>query len=569
MNITDIDDKIIARANEQSISSLELARHFEMEFHEDMAELNVTPPDVLTRVTEYIPDIVLYIQKIVDKGLAYESNGSVYFNVEGFTCVDGMSYCKLAPEQIGNAELLAEGEGTLTQDFANEKRSSRDFALWKKSKEGEPKWPSPWGPGRPGWHIECSVMASDIFCQLDGLASADEMKTGEECRMDIHSGGVDLKFPHHDNEMAQAEAHAGCNQWVNYFIHSGHLHIDGSKMSKSLKNFITIRQALELNSARQIRLCFLMHKYNAPMDYSKDTMVHAMSMEKTFVEFFHNAKAVLRETKIISDQRWDIDARNLQLSVENTKTAVDEALKDDFDTPVAINALAALVKATNLYLEKCESNGKTPVNLVIRNAAKYITQIMKTFGLIPDSAGVEIGFPIGNSVDGKDGEEKLAPLLNALIDFRSSVRDKARVGDTLGVLAECDTFRDDALPPLGIRLEDKSGGKSVWKLADPNELMKEREHARLEKDRKEAEKKLAEEQKQQKEAMNKLPPTDFMKQLTLDDESKTLKYSKFDESTGMPTHSHDGEPLNKNQMKKATKEFQTQQKKYEKYLSSK
>lgn len=565
MNITDLDDKIIARSNEQNITCGELSRHFEAEFHEDMEMLGVAPPNVLTRVTEYMDEIVAYIQAIIDKGLAYASNGSVYFYVDGFSQQEGMNYCKLAPEQVNNAELLAEGEGKLTQDFVSDKKSPRDFALWKKSKEGEPKWDSPWGEGRPGWHIECSVMASDVFTQLSGGNSvADALQNPELCRMDIHSGGVDLKFPHHDNEMAQAEAHAGCTQWVNYFVHSGHLHIKGFKMSKSLKNFITIRQALENNTARQIRLCFLLHKYNAPMDYGDNTMSHAMSIEKIFTEFFHNIKAVLREGKITDIQRWDKNARELQNSIERTKIAVDDALKDDFDTPGCMAALADLVKATNLYLDGCQSESRTPVSLVLRNSAKYVTSIFKTFGLIPENSGVELGFPVGG---GSDGEEKLTPVLDALIDFRSTVREKAREKDLKGVLEECDTFRDDTLPPLGIRLEDKTGGKSVWKLADPAELLKEKEQKEQEKKRKQAEKQAAAEEKAKKDAMNKLSPEEFMKKLTLEDDKDKLKYSKFGDD-GMPTHFHTGEPLNKSQLKKANKEFQAQKKKYEKSMKS-
>lgn len=567
MNITDLDDKIIQRANERNIPCEELSSHFENEFHEDMAMLGINPPNVLTRVTEYIEEIVQYIQTICDKGFAYDSNGSVYFDVIAFEKSGDNAYCKLAPEQINNAELLAEGEGKLTQDFVSDKKSPRDFALWKKSKEGEPTWDSPWGPGRPGWHIECSVMASDVFTQLSGGNCVSDAALEGNCdmsKMDIHSGGVDLKFPHHDNELAQSEAHCGTKQWVNYFVHSGHLHIKGFKMSKSLKNFITIRQALENNSPRQIRFCFLLHKYNAPMDYGDNTMSHAMSIEKIFVEFFHNAKAVLREGKIIDPQRWDSNAKDLQNSVAAAMTAVDDALRDDFDTPACMTALADLVKSTNLYLDGCVSDGRKPVTLVVRNAAKYVTRIFKTFGLIPENSGVEIGFPVGG---GTDGEEKMTPVLDALIDFRSTVREKARGKDLNAVLEECDTFRDDTLPPLGIRLEDKTGGKSVWKLADPAELLKEKEQKELEKQRKEEEKKAAAEEKARKDALNKLSPEDFMKQLTLEDDKDKLKYSKFNDE-GMPTHFHDGEPLNKSQMKKANKEFQGQKKKYEKSLKT-
>jgi cysteinyl-tRNA synthetase len=176
---------------------------------------------------------------------------------------------------------------------------------------------------------------------------------------------------------------------------------------------------------------------------------------------------------------------------------------------------------------------------------------------------VEIGFPVG----GGDSGDTLNPVLDALIDFRSSVRDKARAKDVSGVLQECDAFRDDVLPPLGIRLEDKTGGKSVWKRADPAELMKEREQQELEKQRKADEKKAAAEEKAKKDALNKLSPEDFMQQLTLDDDTTKLKYSKFDEA-GLPTHFHDSEELNKSQMKKAKKELQGQQKKYEKFLKT-
>lgn len=566
MNITDLDDKIIQRAAENGQTCEELSRHFELEFHEDMQALGVAPPTVLTRVTEYMEEIVTYINDIVKKGLAYESNGSVYFAVDAFSIKPQFNYCKLAPEQINNAELLAEGEGKLTQDFVSDKRSPRDFALWKKSKEGEPTWPSPWGPGRPGWHIECSVMASDVFCQLNGQT----MKCGcaNACAMDIHSGGEDLKFPHHDNEMAQAEAHSDCCQWVNYFVHAGHLNIKGFKMSKSLKNFISIRGALETHTARQVRLCFLMHKYNDPMDYGDHTMAEALSVERMFTEFFHNVKAVLRDTSITQPQKWNLPARTLQLAIREAQNAVDEALKDDFDTPNAMKALQVLVKATNVYLESIASSENTIVSLVVRNAAVYVTELLTIFGVIPGTTdNGAIGFPIGSGSG--NTEETLAPVLDSLLDFRSAVRDQARAGNTQGVLKECDTFRDDALPPLGIRLEDKAGG-SVWKLADPAELLREKEQKKLEDQRRAAEKAEKAAAQAKKDALNAMPPTEFMKQLTIEDEEtkeEKPKYSQFDDATGMPTHFHTNEPLNKSQLKKASKEFSGQAKKYEKYLA--
>ena len=202
-----------------------LPAQMEQKFMDDMAALRIEPPTTLTRVTEYVPEIVDFVKRIVDNGFAYAAQGSVYFDVAAFETNKEEShvYAKLQPWSKGDTQLLDEGEGALSNGTG--KRTAADFALWKSSKPGEPAWESPWGRGRPGWHIECSVMASEI------LGSA----------MDIHSGGIDLAFPHHDNELAQSEAYHQCHQWVNYFIHTGHLHIEGLKMSKSLKNFITIQ----------------------------------------------------------------------------------------------------------------------------------------------------------------------------------------------------------------------------------------------------------------------------------------------------------------------------------------
>uniref|UniRef100_A0A183JL33 cysteine--tRNA ligase n=1 Tax=Schistosoma curassoni TaxID=6186 RepID=A0A183JL33_9TREM len=243
-----------------------LARHFEKEYLVDMESLNIIPPSVLVRVTEYIDAIIKYVKQIIDNGFAYVApSGSVYFDTNRFASSPMHFYAKLVPTAYGDTNQLESGEGELC--ITGEKKSPNDFALWKASKPGEPFWSSPWGKGRPGWHIECSVMASDI---LGGT-------------LDIHSGGVDLKFPHHDNELAQSEAYFGHSHWVNYFLHSGHLTISGCKMSKSLKNFITIRDALKTHSSRQIRLIFLLHSWRDTMDYSVDTLAEAVGFEKQLI----------------------------------------------------------------------------------------------------------------------------------------------------------------------------------------------------------------------------------------------------------------------------------------------
>lgn len=241
-----------------------LPRYWENQFHRDMELLNVRMPDILTRVSEYVPQIVTFIEKIIGNGLAYEAKGSVYFDVANFD--KSHHYAKLVPEAFGDMKSLNEGEGDLTVSEAqlSEKRSPNDFALWKSSKSGEPWWNSPWGKGRPGWHIECSAMASDVCGP----------------KLDIHTGGVDLKFPHHDNELAQSEAHFNSQEWIKYFLHTGHLTIAGCKMSKSLKNFITIRDALEQHSATQLRLAFLLHSWKDTLDYSENTMEMAAQLEK-------------------------------------------------------------------------------------------------------------------------------------------------------------------------------------------------------------------------------------------------------------------------------------------------
>ena len=247
----------------------DLTQSMEALFMEDMDALNVLRPDVITRVTEYVPQIVKFVERIVEKGFAYEAEGSVYFDIAAFQ-KGGNTYARLRPEVRNDESLQEEGEGSLSKNLGG-KRGAGDFALWKKSKAGEPYWPSPWGEGRPGWHIECSVMASDI------LGS----------RMDIHSGGIDLAFPHHDNELAQSEAYfcehgKGEHTWVNYFLHMGHLSISGSKMSKSLKNFQTIQDALTTNyTARSMRVVFLMGKWNDGVEISPDMRAQADNWETT------------------------------------------------------------------------------------------------------------------------------------------------------------------------------------------------------------------------------------------------------------------------------------------------
>lgn len=247
----------------------DLTQSMEADFMADMDSLNVLRPDVITRVTEYVPQIAAFVERLVDKGFAYEAEGSVYFDIASFEKA-GNKYARLRPDSRNDASLQEEGEGSLSKNLTG-KKSAGDFALWKKSKAGEPFWPSKWGNGRPGWHIECSVMASDIL----------------GATLDVHSGGTDLAFPHHDNELAQSEAYfcepgKGEHTWVKYFLHTGHLTISGSKMSKSLKNFQTIKDALATSyTPRSMRILLLLGKWNDRIEVSPEMRAQVDSWDTT------------------------------------------------------------------------------------------------------------------------------------------------------------------------------------------------------------------------------------------------------------------------------------------------
>lgn len=555
MNVTDIDDKIIKRANERNIAFNELAREFEREFLEDMDSLNVLRPDYLTRVSEYMPEVIEYVERIIKNGFGYESAGSVYFDTEAFAAA-GHNYGKLEPWSVGNDALLAEGEGALTaadEAIKQQKRSAGDFVLWKKSKANEPSWDSPWGTGRPGWHIECSAMASNVLGPV----------------IDIHAGGVDLRFPHHSNEVAQAEAYHCSHQWVNYFLHAGHLHIEGLKMSKSLKNFITIRKCLERYNARQIRLAFLGHRYDAPMNYAEHGMEEAVNLDRSFMDFFGSLKAKLREISKVdvkeqSLRPTDVDME-LTKELSRRQAKLHECLQDNIDTPGALLELQGLVRSTNAYMAAKGRKCNAPA---LESVGRYLTKMMRVFGVTGNSGG-----DITYGEDGGSGasrEKTLGPMLDAFCEFRDEVRRTARKDMSQGskeILALSDEIRDVVLPDLGVRLEDRGNDQaSVWKLEDRATLVMEMERKR------EAEAKRREEverQKREREAKaaaalekGRVPPGDMFKQGEYEG-----KYSAYDE-TGMPTKDGDGKELTKSAVKGLAKARARQEKLHAKFLAA-
>ena len=330
------------------------ARKFEKDFVEDLHALHIRLPDALTRVTEYVPKIVSFVEKIIAKGLAYASNGSVYMDIGKFRAA-GHDYPKLEPSKGKATEAeMAESEGALsTPAAAGEKKSASDFALWKLSKAGEPFWDSPWGKGRPGWHIECSVMASDLL--------------GDN--MDVHAGGVDLKFPHHDNELCQSEAYHGCGQWVNHFWHFGHLTIKGLKMSKSLKNFITIKQALEAFTARQLRLLFLLQPWYKTIDFSDQTVAEVKTKESTLLTFFGEVKAVLRDNWLGRPVVWGDKEKELFASLMARQAVVHTCLCDNFNCPGVMAELLGVASDAFTYLR----GNTSPDALLLKKGAMYVS----------------------------------------------------------------------------------------------------------------------------------------------------------------------------------------------------
>lgn len=433
MNITDIDDKIIKKSNEEHIDFKILAKKWEIEFMNDMKMLDVIPPTVLTRVSDFIPEIIEFIEKLVNKKIAYISNNSVYFDIEEYK--KSNIYGKLKNIHAHSNDISDVDE----ELEILEKRNKSDFALWKKAKEFEPYWDSPFGKGRPGWHIECSAMASYIL--------------GDQ--MDIHSGGEDLKFPHHENEIAQSQAYfnieSTINQdidkndnnkdkrdWVRYFLHSGHLHIQGSKMSKSLKNFITIKDALTKYSSRQLRLLFVLHNVNNTLDYSEDSMNYAISIDKSIHNFFQS----LDMLKLTDNEKWTPAEFELYKEFKNLKLIIDSNLKDNFNTSDAINNLMNFTKNVNKYIK-----GNYVYKLVI-TIKEYYNKITSLFGLNYTSQNLS-----NNNEDA---------IIDVLVSYRNDIRVALKNKNISEIYKLSDQLRDNNLPSLNIKLIDTVSGNSSW-----------------------------------------------------------------------------------------------------------
>ena len=404
-NFTDVDDKIIKKANEEGVTAEEIAKRYIAECKKDMEGLHVRPATKHPLATEEIGGMIEMIQELMEKGYAYEKNGTVYFRTRKFKEYGKLSHKNLDDLQSGNRSLLVSGE--------EEKEDPLDFVLWKPKKEGEPSWPSPWGNGRPGWHIECSVMSKKYL--------------GDQ--IDIHAGGEDLVFPHHENEIAQSEAANG-KEFAHYWMHNAFLNIDNKKMSKSLGNFFTVRDIEEKYDLQVLRFFMLSAHYRSPLNFSADLMTAA----KNGLERIRTAVSrLVNLTKELQGDWKEGEMEAVKEPLEALAAKFDEAMDDDFNTADAISVIFEMVKLANTAVTEESSLA----------AAEAVRHEILT---LCDILGIQ----------GQVQEELLDSEIEALIQERTAAR-KARD------FARADAIRQELLEK-GIILEDTRQGVT-WKRA--------------------------------------------------------------------------------------------------------
>lgn len=405
-NFTDVDDKIIKKAIEEGVSAEEISTRYIKECKKDMADMNVKPATTAPQATQEIQGMIDMIQTLIDKGYAYPAaDGTVYFRVKKFKEYGKLSHKNLDDLQSGFRSLKVSGE--------DQKEDPLDFVLWKPKKEGEPSWPSPWCDGRPGWHIECSVMSKKYL--------------GEE--IDIHAGGEDLIFPHHENEIAQSEC---CNGkiFARYWMHNGFLNIDNRKMSKSLGNFFTVREISEKYDLQVLRFFMLSAHYRSPLNFSAELMEAAKNGLERITTAAENLKFLINNTKMedmSEDEREKLAGSTVY--VENFEKAMD----DDFNTADAISAVFEFVKYMNTTTDGASSKE------YLQNLFDCLVRLTDVLGIIVDKE-----------------DEILAADIEALIEERQAAR-KAKN------FARADEIRDELLAK-GIILKDTREGVQ-WKKA--------------------------------------------------------------------------------------------------------
>ena len=352
-NFTDIDDKIINRARQEGISTKELVEREIAHFYEDMDALGVERADIEPRATEHIPEIIALIERLIEKGFAYEADGDVYFSVRKFPSYGALS--KRNIEEMMAGARIAPGE---------KKREPMDFALWKASKPGEPAWDSPWGPGRPGWHIECSAMSMKYL--------------GET--LDIHGGGLDLSFPHHENERAQSEAATG-KTFVKIWMHNGFVTIKGEKMSKSLGNFITIKEILEHFHPEVLRLFLLSKHYRSPLDYSTEALKEWGTALDRIYKAVNEAKAVI-EGPVKKQRPLPDEAAGELQELASLEERFNAAMDDDFNTAKALGHVFDSVRALNRVVQMASKRPSALYKEPLKEAVEGLKSVCSTLGIL-------------------------------------------------------------------------------------------------------------------------------------------------------------------------------------------
>ena len=399
-NFTDVDDKIIKKAMEEGVDASEISERYIKECQKDMADLNVKEATHHPKATEEIDGMIAMIQSLIEKGYAYEVNGTVYYRVKRFHGYGKLSHKNLDDMQSGHRDILVTGE--------TEKEDPMDFVLWKPKKEGEPAWDSPWGEGRPGWHIECSVMSKKYVGDT----------------LDIHAGGEDLIFPHHENEIAQSEASNGV-PFANYWMHNAFLNIDNKKMSKSAGNFFTVRDIAEKFPLQVLRFFMLSVHYRSPLNFSDTLVQSAKNGLDRILTAVESAKEVL--SKLPQGKQAEKPEEESYKQLQALREKFEAAMEDDFNTADAIAAIFEMVKLSNITVDE---------NASYDYAKSVIDEIEQLCGVL----GIET----------EKKEEMLDEEIEAMIEERQQARKNKD-------FKKADEIRD-ALLEKGIQLKDTREG---------------------------------------------------------------------------------------------------------------
>ena len=417
MNLTDVDDKTIRDSRAAGLKLQDFTRKYKDAFFEDLRTLRIEPAEHYPEATTHIPEMIEMIRILFEKGFAYKSeDGSVYFSIAKFK-----DYGKLA-----KIDMEQQRSGVRINNDEYDKDSVADFALWKawSESDGDVKWDSPWGPGRPGWHLECSAMSMKYL--------------GES--FDFHGGGSDLIFPHHENEIAQSEGCTGVHPFVRYWLHNGFITVNEEKMSKSLGNFFTVADILEHFEPETLRFFILSTHYRSPLDFSDERLKEAQRSLARLKTAQDNLKEL---AQLISGGPTET-SKALYAKLEELRTGFMEAMSDDFNTALAISFMFELAKEVNIYHQHIGASGEKPDGKLVENMEKLFAEFCGIIGVLETSA--------------QPAAEKDASLEDKLIETVVSLRQEARAAKNY---AQADALRN-ALTGLGIVLEDTPQGVR-WK----------------------------------------------------------------------------------------------------------